>query len=144
MRVTKRFKPEELELNMSPMIDVVFLLIMFFLVVSEIATYDRIEDLTLPNASEAKAEDVMPDRLIISVDTNNQIFIAGQRLNLDGVEHYLRIERQLRRSGSGKTAQPGLIQADRNAKWRVIQDIIERANKCKFWRLSFSAKKVVP
>ena len=137
MHVTKRFHPEELELNMTPMIDIVFQLIIFFLVVSEIASNDRIENLVLPAASQAKAEEALPGRLIISVDTSNQIYIAGQPVNMAQVESHLRAEKSLRR----RTDQPVLIQADRYAKWEVVQDIIEKASQLKFWKLSFGAKK---
>ena len=140
MHVTKRFHAQEMELNMTPMIDVVFQLIIFFLVVSEIASYDRVENLTLPNASEAIKEQVLPDRLIISVDMNNDIWIARGKRSMRDVERYLRIEKKLRSGGRRKVDQPVLIQADRNSRWQVIQDIIETANKLKFWHLSFSVK----
>ena len=144
MRVTKRFHVEDLELNMTPMIDIVFLLIIFFLVVSEIASYDRIENLTLPVASEAMSEHKFPDRLIISVDTYNRIFIGGRERTMTEVGRLLKAEREIRRKnggGEGKTKQPVLIQADHNAKWEVVRSIIEKANEFKFWRLSFSAKR---
>jgi biopolymer transport protein ExbD len=140
MHVTKRFHTEDMELNMTPMIDVVFQLLIFFLVVSEIASYDRVENLTLPNASEAIEEQVLPDRLIISIDNKNQIWIARGKRSMRDVERYLNIEKKLRGAGKRKSDQPVLIQADRNARWEVIQDIIETANKLKFWHLSFSVK----
>ena len=142
MRVTKRFHVEELELNMTPMIDIVFLLIIFFLVVSEIASYDRIENLTLPVASEAVSEHKLPDRLIISIDTFNQIFVGGRKRTLAEVGRLLKAERDVRKvRGEDKTTQPVLIQADHNAKWETVQKVIEKANEFRFWRLSFSAKR---
>ena len=144
MHVTKRFHTEELELNMTPMIDIVFQLIIFFLVVSEIASYDRIENLTLPTADQAKAEEKIPERLIISINTFNHIYISGRRRTMEDVERFLRVEKKLRGEGRARTKQPILIQGDRNAKWEVVQDIIETANKLKFWRISFSARKEAP
>jgi len=141
MHVTKRFHVEELELNMPPMIDIVFQLIIFFLVVSEFASYDRIEHLTLPIANQAKAEDFLPERLVISVDTFNRIFIAGSQRTMKDVERLLKAEKRIQGAGRGRTKQPVLIQADRHARWEVVQDIIEKANELKFWRLSFSAKR---
>jgi len=140
MHVTKRFQPEELEMNIAPMIDVVFLLLTFFIVVSEIASQDHVEDLTLPRAAQAKQEEALRDRLIISVDTHNRIWIAGKIRTLDQVESYLRVERKYRGVTEGETKQPVLIAADKNAKWETIQDIMERASKMQFWRLSFSVK----
>ncbi len=143
MHVTKRFHAEELDMNITPMIDVVFQLLIFFLVVSEIASRDHIEDLTLPVASEAKEEEAMPDRLVISVSHKageDRIWIAGRVRTINEVENYLRVEKQFRGSGAGETKQPVLIQADRHAKWQTIQDIMEKASKLQFWRLSFGVK----
>jgi len=145
MRVTKRFHTEELDLNMTPMIDIVFQLIIFFLVVSEIISSDRIENLTLPIADEAKPEPKLPERLVISVNSFNQIIIAGRVRTMDDVERLLKLKkRESDARPSGRTKQPVLIQADRHAKWAVVQDIIEAANRLKFWRLSFATKKEAP
>ena len=145
MRVTKRFHAEELEIDMTPMIDVVFQLIIFFLVVSQIISSDRIENLTLPAADEAKPERELPERLVISVDSFGRILISGRVRTIDDVERLLRLKK---RQGGVKlgerTSQPILIQADRHSKWAVVQDIIETANKLKFWRLSFATKTEVP
>ena len=143
MHVTKRFHAEELDMNITPMIDVVFQLLIFFLVVSEIASRDHIEDLTLPVASEAREEEAMPDRLVISVSRKageDRIWIAGRMRTINEVENYLRVEKQFRGSGTGETKQPVLIQADRHARWQTIQDIMEKAAKLQFWRLSFGVK----
>ena len=140
MHVTKRFHPEELDMNMTPMIDVVFQLLIFFLVVSELVSQDRVEELTLPTARAAIVERVLPSRLIISVDTHNQVWIAGKIRTLDQMESYLRVERKYRGVTEGETKQPVLIAADMNSKWETIQDIMERASKMQFWKLSFSVK----
>jgi biopolymer transport protein ExbD len=142
VKVTKRFEAEDMELNMTPMIDVVFQLLIFFIVVSEVASYDRVADLTLPVADMARPEQVKPNRLIISVDRNNNIWVARRQLTLADVEQLLRFEKMhAARGGDKRTSQPVLIQADRNSEWRVVQDIIERAAELKFWQLAFSAKK---
>jgi len=141
MHVTKRFHAEELDMNMTPMIDVVFQLLIFFLVVSELASQDRVEELTLPTARAAIVERVLPSRLIISVDRHNRIWIAGRVRNIQEVERYLKIERQGRGKGKKRTEQPVLISADRNSRWEIVQDIIEKANAYQFYKMSFSVKK---
>jgi len=141
MHVTKRPHTEELELNMTPMIDIVFQLLIFFLVVTELATYDRIEHLTLPLASEATPEEMMHNRLIISVDTFNRIFVMGRERSIEEVEAILRVEKRLLGAGEKRTTQPILIQADRYAQWQIVQDILEKAAPLGFYKFSFSAKR---
>lgn len=154
MRVTKRFHGEDMKMNITPMIDVVFQLLIFFIVVSEIASQDRIEDLTLPMASQAREEQVLPDRLIISIARRivpgkgeegrvDTIYIAGRAMTLQQMKDHLITEREYRRVPDGKeTKQPLLIQADRYVQWRTVQDVLEGVSvpELKFWRVSFSVK----
>ncbi len=144
MHVTKRFHAEDMDLNMTPMIDVVFQLLIFFLVVSEFAKYDRVEDLTLPRAVTAAPEDVRsPNRLIISVDRRARVIIGGRERNKREIEFILAAERDIHHKGDkkGKTSQPVLIQADENARWEVIQDVLEKLSKFGFWQVSLGVKK---
>ena len=152
MQVTKRFHAEDLKMNITPMIDVVFQLLIFFIVVSEIASQDRIDDLTLPMASQAREEQILPDRLIISIARRSvpgkgdegrvdTIYIAGRARTIQQVKDYLTVERKYRRVAEGKeTRQPLLIQADRYVQWKTVQDVLESLANLKFWRVSFSVK----
>ena len=132
---------EQPTIAMAPLIDIVFLLIIFFLVVSEIASYDRIDNLVLPVADEAQPENILPERLIISVDTFNDIYVGGRKRTLEDLETLLRLEKKYSGETGGRTKQPILIQADQDARWEVVQDILETAGRLKFWRISFSARK---
>ena len=68
MHIDPKQRIKESELNMTPMIDVVFLLITFFMVVSEITRQDDIEDIKLPLVMAAIPDDNPdPDRLVINV-----------------------------------------------------------------------------
>ncbi|MFO7900590.1 MAG: biopolymer transporter ExbD [Planctomycetota bacterium] len=165
MHVTKRFHAEELEMNITPMIDVVFLLLIFFLVVSEIVSYDRIEGLELPYAAQAKEESNVPDRIIVSIVPRKRVdpedgkmkmmdtvYIQGRIRRMydleepgaeakDEVLEYLRVERQYRGLGDEPSEQPILVQADKDVEWRVVQNVLERAARLQFYRISFGVRK---
>ena len=55
-KVKHKVDGKEVELNMTPMIDVVFNLIIFFMIVTDM-TQKELEQLTLPNSSEAMEDD---------------------------------------------------------------------------------------
>lgn len=127
---------------MTPMIDIVFQLIIFFLVCTEVASLDRVENLELPFATEAIPEEHKAGRLVISIDSKNQIWIGGRVRSLEEIERYLKIEKERDKSKADeKTSQPVLIQADKFSDWRNVQNVITIASKLQFWQLSFSAKK---
>ena len=68
MHISTRKKVRITELNMTPMIDVVFLLITFFMLVTEITRQDDVEDLQLPDITTAvDDDDPDPGRLVINI-----------------------------------------------------------------------------
>ncbi len=70
------FRPaqkEELDINITPLIDVVFLLLIFFMVST---TFERESEIniTLPEASEEMTE-AKPDAINIAVDSKGNVFV---------------------------------------------------------------------
>ncbi len=59
---------EGVEMDMTPMIDIVFLLIVFFMVVTELAVQQAV--VILPVASEAKVEEPQPGSRILVVNVS--------------------------------------------------------------------------
>ena len=67
---------------MTPMIDVVFLLIIFFLVSSHLAKQESQMDIDLPNAeSGLESEPSTNPRIVINVTRNGQLLISGRRVS---------------------------------------------------------------
>ena len=80
-------------LNMTPMIDIVFLLIIFFLVSSHLAQQETNVELALPAAaSGAEPTDEETPRVTISLLPQGQILLSGNRLDIGQLEQRLRVE----------------------------------------------------
>lgn len=76
-------------LTLTPLIDVVFLLLVFFLVATRFAQEDRELDVVLPAASEAQPLTVQPKEMFINIDHSGRYFVDGKTLNGDEVENAL-------------------------------------------------------
>ncbi len=75
---------EELpSVNMTPMIDVVFLLIIFFMVGTQFSETERQIGLKLPGAGQLKAMVAPPDRREIIVTENGTVLLDGQTMSVD-------------------------------------------------------------
>ena len=74
---------EEPTLNLTPMIDVVFLLIIFFMVGARFTELEREFNINLPTVSEARPLTDPPDRIEVNVFRNGRIKVAGQFLTID-------------------------------------------------------------
>ena len=68
MNLAKHDPETEMEMNMTPMIDVVFLLIIFFMIITDMTQQD-LEDLTLPMAVHAVEDKPLPgeNRPVINI-----------------------------------------------------------------------------
>jgi len=93
-----------------------------------------------PDPGAPTARDAIPDlggRLIITVRRvrdrppsgrrRDVISVGKQRLSLREVEQCLRREKELREKRPRRARRPVLVLADKDASWRTVQDIIEKA-----------------
>ncbi|MCB9938749.1 MAG: biopolymer transporter ExbD [Planctomycetaceae bacterium] len=76
-------------LSLTPLIDVVFLLLIFFLVATRFAQEDREIDVPLPDASEAMPLTIAPKELFINIDQDGKFLVNGQTLEADELEEVL-------------------------------------------------------
>ena len=74
--------PEELDLNITPLIDVVFLLLIFFMV-STTFDHESEVNITLPKASKEIAQ-AKPVAINVAIDAQSRIFVnkKGQAVRI--------------------------------------------------------------
>ncbi len=77
-------------MSMTPLIDVVFLLLIFFLVATRFAEEDRELDVVLPTASEAQPLTAEPKELFVGIDQQGRYFVDGKELALEEVNAAIR------------------------------------------------------
>ena len=102
-------------LSITPLIDVVFLLLIFFLVSSRFAEEERELDLNLPSVTEALPATAQPDEIVINVDEQGRYFIDGAFRQVEQVEQILR-----RAKTNNPLTQTVVIRGDKKADWELI------------------------
>ena len=75
---------------MAPMIDMVFLLLVFFMCVSTLAQADRTIELDLAEAEESRVPEDLSNRGIISVKADGSIHIAQREMTLEEMQERIR------------------------------------------------------
>ncbi len=71
---------------MTPMIDMVFLLLVFFMTVSTLAQADRRVKLDLPESSQSDVPDELSDRGTISLDAAGTIYLGSREQSLGSMK----------------------------------------------------------
>ena len=82
---------EDLQLNMAPMIDMIFLLIIFFLTATTFTEREREQDVLLPsNRNPGILSRNMDNNIIINVKQDGSIFVMGAKIEPDQLVAMLR------------------------------------------------------
>ena len=80
MRNIRNRNDTALTIDLAPMVDVVFLLIIFFMVSTTFINIEQSMPVQLPEAQSSRA--ITSDMPTVTVDANNQIFVSGQKVQL--------------------------------------------------------------
>lgn len=111
-------------LSITPLIDVVFLLLIFFLVSSRFAEEERELDLNLPSVTEALPASLQPEELVVNIDKEGRYFIDGAFRQPEQVEQILR-----RAQANNPLTQTVVIRADRETDWEPVAIAISLCKK---------------
>jgi len=74
---------EDLALNMAPMIDIVFLLLIFFMVSTTFVDREKQMDIELPLAQSGENPEREPDEVVINVARDGRIYLGKSELPQD-------------------------------------------------------------
>jgi biopolymer transport protein ExbD len=90
-----RTQVEEIpQLNLTAMIDVLFLLIIFFVVGTEFVKAERQIELQLPQVSKNEALSAAPEKKVINVYRDGQITYERQEVSLEQLQSQLKAARE--------------------------------------------------
>jgi len=130
-----RFRNEEeddFSMDMTPMIDVVFLLLIFFMVSTAFVDFSRRMDIALPTSKSASEEEVTKP-LLIEMTTDKRIFLNGKEVALK------QLERELERSL--KTKRPSAtIKADKALPYGNVIKVMGILQGAKIQDISVAVK----
>jgi biopolymer transport protein ExbD len=90
----KTHQDEKPALNMTPMIDILFLLIIFFMVGTKFTEIERKIDLEVPEVSDTQTPETPPQHKIINVFRDGSVTLDEEQMDLKQLESRLASLRQ--------------------------------------------------
>jgi biopolymer transport protein ExbD len=126
------------------MIDVVFLLITFFMVVSEFTRQDDIEELRLPPVTQVSPEGPLSaPPIVVNVTRDGTIYVSGEEVTVE--ELRTRLLASLRvASQDGEDGSPPLrVRADERTPFHHVRSILAVCTEARIgiWKVSFGARE---
>ena len=142
MRIPSTIGRSEVGINLTPMIDVVFQLIVFFTATSTIAKTEFSQDVNLPAAESGKEHDqaVQKRTIVVNVSRDGGVAIMGRSVESTSFQEIL----------STELAQyaPGQIEvqfrADRTASFGSVQPLLLVCARSGIWQVGFAVKRERP
>ena len=120
--VTARERKRTLDIEVTPMIDVVFLLIIFFMTTAQFARMTRAE-LALPVELGEQDPALQEAGLVINITREGEIIVTDQSFDLAGLEQLVREEIQLHSDRPPQQLKL-LIRADKNADSARLNQVV--------------------
>lgn len=111
-------------LNLTPLIDVVFLLLIFFILTSRFAQQDLEMDVQLPTATEAQPMVMEPKEIFLHVDEEGHFYVGRQPFAPNELETHLS-----HLALQNPTSQTVVLRADRRCSWDHVSLAIDLCHK---------------
>lgn len=132
MKFRARPKPESPGFQMTPMIDVVFLLLCFFVTTQLFAQWETEIDITLPTARTGQLPQRLPGEIIINLYEDGSVVI--NRRPLERAE----LGSMLKRLATLFPGQPVLLRADRATDYEYVVQVLDLCRQADIWNISFA------
>jgi biopolymer transport protein ExbD len=128
-------QPEEVDLNITPLIDVVFLLLIFFMV-STTFDHESEVNITLPKASKEIAQ-AKPDAINVAIDNESRIFINKNELVNSQIST---IKEALYDISADLEDAPIIISADEETPYQVVIRTMDAARQLGLVKITFATR----
>ena len=121
------------QLNLSPLIDVIFILLIFVVLVARFVDEERM-DVTLPSAAAGRPAEV--DALMLTVTASGQVFVEGQEVDELALEDALdEAVRRYRRA---------VLVADQDTELQAAVDVLSAAKLAGFEAVAVATRPPEP
>ncbi len=131
MRRRSRRKSEEQGLDLTPMMDIVFIMLIFFIVTTSFVKETGV-DVNRPNAETAQRDE--KGNILVAITQNNEIWIDKRRIDLKAVR--ANIERLKIEYPEGSV----IIQADKEARSGLLVETMDQIRLAGVQNISIAAK----
>lgn len=132
MNFRRRSRPEPPGFQLAPMIDIVFLLLCFFVASQLFAQWESEIDLQLPTAKTARTPQRLPGEIILNVRADGTVVVSGRTLDAEALDRLLA---QLVEAYPG---QPVVIRADRSTPYQHVISVIDACRRAEIWNIAFA------
>lgn len=131
-RISQAPAEEESNIDITPMLDVVFIMLIFFIVTASFVKETGI-DVNRPNAPTATVKEKA--NILIAIDARNNVWIDRRKIDIRSVR--ANIERLHAENPQGSV----VIQADKDSKTDTLVHVMDAARQAGVFNVAIAAEK---
>jgi biopolymer transport protein ExbD len=132
MNFRSRSSMTPLGFQMAPMIDVIFLLLCFFVASQIFSQWETEIDIKLPTAKTGEIPQRLPGEIIVNVMADGTTVVNQRMLNEAGLEALLQRVTRL------CPGQPVLVRADKATAYEHVIRVLDLCRQADIWNISFA------
>jgi len=138
--------PPPASFQLAPMIDIVFLLLIFFLVTYQITEQEKDINVAVPTTSEGTQEARVANEIVVNLTSEGEITISGEVYTKDQLR--AKLERIVKASelanAGGADQQPVRIRADGSGLNQQLFEVMDEISKAGIWNIRFATRSPQP
>jgi len=122
MRI-RRSKDEEIGINVTPIIDMVFLLLIFFLVATKFADIERDVRVKPPSSRHARPITALPQELIVNITRDGRLMVGAKEMTLQGLDS------MIQRATRENPKQAVVVRGDKQSVLQYAVNVLDLCEK---------------
>lgn len=135
MKIREDEEQENASVNLTPMIDIVFLLIIFFMVSTSFIELEKDMEIDLPEASSGESSaDPLRD-IVVNLRSDGTMFVDGKETTFDALRYLLQ------RAAERDPEQAVTIRGDRVASLENVVHVLDACKVARIHNISLKARE---
>jgi biopolymer transport protein ExbD len=133
-----KFQKSQLEpaaMQLAPMIDIVFLLLIFFIVTWQFSRSETEMKISVPSSQEGADPKRVLGEIIVNVRATGEVVVEGQ------VMSQAQLKQKLSAIAKQHQNQPVRLRGDSKAEYQTIVEVIDTCQKAGIWNISFATQR---
>ena len=126
-------KPELPGFQLTPMLDVVFLLLCFFVTTSVYSQWENEVEIQLPSADSSVEPNRLPGEIIVNVAKNGDIRVNGRTLAPE------ELGEKCRALAAAFPGNPIVVRGDKEASWESVLRVLDICAKNDLYNVNFAS-----
>jgi len=132
MNFRRHARPEIFGFQIAPMVDILLVLLVFFIVTWNFSLSEKELDVKIPTASHAKESDAYVGQVVVNVKTDGSIVFNRQAISAEDLVAKLRELAKL------YPDQAVILRGDQNANYKYIVNVLDLCRQANIWNVAFA------